>query len=130
MTEDSLASLLTTLLVLAVFVFIGWSVKAASTGQIKRNSFIGLRTHQMMHCDDCWLLGHHAAATKTRIGLVLGGLLMGAVGLASFFLDVSPSLLGISQVAGMLVMVAGLLMGLRDGHTMVAKMHAVEQGTK
>lgn len=124
MDGEKLTELMTTIVVLLLLAGVGWMIRAASTGQLKRNAWVGLRTAALTHCDDCWMLGHHAAAPKASAGVLLGGLAMAAGGIATLFFPVPASVFPASLMLAVMMMLAGVLLGLKDANIMVAKMHA------
>ena len=115
--------LITTVVLVLLMAGLSWAMKAAATGRIKRNAWIGIRTPALMHCDECWLLGHHAASHKGIIGCWAAGFIMAAGGAAALLAPEAGFLLPVSLMLGMLVMLGGVLLGLRDANTMLAKMH-------
>lgn len=116
--------LLIALVLVLLFALLSWVLKAASTGQIKRGSRWGLRTEAMNHCDDCWLLGHHAAAQKGILGCFAAAMLIAAGALISLFVPASGILYVLALVLGLGIVLTGVLLGLRDARIMLAKMHA------
>lgn len=116
--------LLIALVLVLLFALLSWMLKAASTGQIKRGSRWGLRTEAMNHCDDCWLLGHHAAAQKGILGCSVAAMLIAAGALISLFVPGSGILYVLCMALGIGIMISGIFLGLRDARIMLAKMHA------
>lgn len=116
--------LLIALVLVLLFAFLSWILKAASTGQIRRGSRWGLRTEAMNHCDDCWLLGHHAAAQKSILGCSVAAMLIAAGALISLFVPGSGILYVLCMALGIGIMMSGIFLGLRDARIMLAKMHA------
>ncbi|MFF5794289.1 hypothetical protein ACFY5D_19765 [Paeniglutamicibacter sp. NPDC012692] len=123
METESLIELAMTLLVLLVFGFVGLSLRSLSTGRLGRNSLIGIRTKAVTHCDRCWLLGHHAAAAKTNIGLVAGAAVLVVPAVAGFFVDIPDAVHRGSLLASLAILVAGLLLGVRDAQWVTSKIH-------
>lgn len=123
MEDQALIELAMTFFVLIVFAFVGWSMRALSTGQLGRNSWIGIRTKAVTHCDRCWLLGHHAAAAKTSIGLVAGAIMLVVPAIAGFFVDIPDAVHRGSLLAALAILVAGLLLGARDAKWVTSKIH-------
>ena len=128
MNGEALTELITSLFLVLIMAGLAWSMKAAGTGQLKRNAWIGIRTASFSHCDECWLLGHHAAAHKGIIGCVAAAVIIAAGGVAALLAPSLSYLQPVSLMLGVLVMLGGLLLGMRDGNTMLAKMHTDELG--
>ncbi|PQZ87748.1 hypothetical protein CQ018_17550 [Arthrobacter sp. MYb227] len=105
---------------------LGWVIKAAGTGQIKRNAWFGLRTEALKHCDECWLLGHHAAAQKSTLGCWSAAVVMAVGGVGSVLIPGAEFLHVLTLYMGLALMLTGVLLGLRDANVMVAKMHGGE----
>lgn len=126
MDEETLTELLMLGFVIVLAVVLAVMMRAAATGQIKRNPWIGLRTAALMHCESCWLLGHHAALTKSLMGLGLAALVLAGGGVTIFLMPDSEILFPSSLMLGTLLMLGGILLGLRDATTAVAKIHAGE----
>lgn len=126
MSEETLVPLGITVFTVFLMAFIGWTLRAAATGQIKRNAWFGLRTGAMMHCDECWLLGHHAAAQKGMLGcgVATGVMVLGAV--ASLVIPGAGFLGLLALFLGLAIMLVGLFLGIRDANIMLAKMHPSE----
>ncbi|GAA1498096.1 hypothetical protein GCM10009628_31000 [Paeniglutamicibacter kerguelensis] len=123
----TLTELITTVFMLLLMVGLGWSMKAAATGQIKRNSWIGIRTAATMHCDQCWLLGHHAAAHKGMLGVVAAGVVM-ALGSVAALIPAMPGFLyPASLLLGCVLLLSGVLLGAKDARWATSKIHAGEQ---
>ncbi|MFC5129278.1 SdpI family protein [Paeniglutamicibacter kerguelensis] len=122
-----MTELITTVFMLLLMVGLGWSMKAAATGQIKRNSWIGIRTAATMHCDQCWLLGHHAAAHKGMLGVVAAGVVM-ALGSVAALIPAMPGFLyPASLLLGCVLLLSGVLLGAKDARWATSKIHAGEQ---
>lgn len=116
--------LLIAVVIVLLFALLSWVLKAASTGQIKRGSRWGLRTEGMNHCDDCWLLGHHAAAQKGILGCSVAAMIVAAGALISLLVPGAEILYVICLGLGLGIVVTGILLGMRDARIMLAKMHA------
>lgn len=116
--------LLIALVLVLLFALLSWVLKAASTGQIKRGSRWGLHTKSMNHCDDCWLLGHHAAAQKGILGCCIAAMLVAAGALISLFVPGTELVYVLCLVLGIGTVVTGIFLGLRDARLLLAKMHA------
>lgn len=126
MDGERLTELIMLVFMMLLMVAMAWMMKAAATGQIKRNPRIQLRTPALTHCDSCWLLGHHAASNKSLMGLGLAVLVMAAGGVAIALVEPSESLFPATLMLATLLMLAGILLGLRDANRAVAKIHAGE----
>ncbi|MFL4475932.1 SdpI family protein [Paeniglutamicibacter sp. MACA_103] len=126
MDGETLTELIMTVVLVLLMAAMAWMMKAAATGQIKRNPWIGIRTAALMHCDDCWLLGHHAAANKGVMGCWLAALLMAASGIVSVLATLPEFVHPAALLASLAVMLGGLFLGLRDANRAVAKIHAGE----
>ena len=125
METQALIELAMTFFVVIVFAFVGWSMRALSTGQLGRNSWIGIRTKAVTHCDRCWLLGHHAAAAKTNIGIVAGAIMMVVPAVAGFFVDIPDAVQYLVRCwPPWPSWSAGLLLGARDAKWVTSKIHA------
>ncbi|MDO5743459.1 MAG: hypothetical protein Q4P23_03240 [Micrococcaceae bacterium] len=121
---------LTLLIVLAFMIMLmaamAWMMKAAACGKIKRNDVVGLRTTALRHCESCWLLGHHAACNKSIMGLGMAVVVMVVGGVAMVLYGPSEVIFGATMALGMLSMLTGIFLGLRDANRAVAKVHAGE----
>ena len=122
-----MTELIMTVVLVLLMAFLAWMMRAAATGRIKRNALVGIRTPALMHCDGCWLLGHHAAASKSNIGIWLAALVMAVGGIPALLLPLPDFVHPAVLMTGMAVMMAGLLLGLRDANRAVAKIHAGER---
>lgn len=124
MDGATLAELVMTVFLVLLTAAPALMVRAAGTGKLKRTARGGIHTAALTHCDDCWLLGHHAAAHKSIMGCSLAAVLLVASGAASM-LGVLPGFVHpVAWMAGVAAMLGGLLLGLRDAHRAVAKIHA------
>ncbi|GAA5226707.1 hypothetical protein [Paeniglutamicibacter antarcticus] len=102
-------------------------MKAAASGQVKRNASIGLRTAALRHCESCWLLGHHAALNKSIMGFGIAAVVLAVGGVATVLLEPSGFFFPATVMLGTLLMLAGVFLGLRDANRAVAKVHAGER---
>ncbi|WP_411730929.1 SdpI family protein [Paeniglutamicibacter sp.] len=127
MDGETLTELITTTFMVLLMAAMAWMMRAAATGQIKRNAWIGIRTAALMHCDACWLLGHHAAAAKGTMGCWLAAALMAASGIVSVLVTLPAFVHPAATMAGVAIMLGGVLLGLRDANRAVAKIHAGER---
>ncbi|QXQ09629.1 SdpI family protein [Paeniglutamicibacter sp. Y32M11] len=127
MNTEQLTLLITTVIMVLIMAAMIWMMKAAANGAIKPNPWIGLRTTALMHCETCWLLGHHAAASKSIWGFASAAVVMAVAGIATVAMEMSEAVLAIGLILGMVIMVTGLILGLRDANRAVAKIHAGER---
>lgn len=127
MDTEQLTLLITTLIMVVMMAAMIWMMKAAASGAIKPNPWIGLRTTALMHCETCWLLGHHAAASKSIWGFASAAVVMAVAGTATVTMELSEVVLAIGLILGVVIMLAGLLFGMRDAKRAVAKIHAGER---
>ncbi len=130
MDGERMTDLIMTVFMVLLMAALAWMMRAAATGQIKRNAWVGIRTPALMHCEECWLLGHHAAAQKGIIGCWLAAAVMAVGGVAALLAPGADYLQPASLMIGVLVMVGGLLLGLRDANTMLAKMHGGDRAAR
>lgn len=124
MDGETLTELIMTVIMVLLMALMAWMMKAAATGRIRRNAWIGIRTAALMHCDECWLLGHHAAANKGTLGCWLAAVVMAAGGIVTLLVAAPDFVNPVALLAGMAVMLVGVLLGVRDAHRAVAKIHA------
>jgi hypothetical protein len=124
MDGETLTELIMTVIMVLLMAAMVWMMKAAATGRIKRNAWIGIRTAALMHCDECWLLGHHAAANKGTLGCWLAAVVMAAGGIVTLLVAAPAFVHPAALLAGMAIMLGGVLLGVRDAHRAVAKVHA------
>lgn len=127
MDGETLTELILTVFMVLLMAAMAWTMRAAATGRIKRNAWVGIRTAALMHCDDCWLLGHHAAANKGTLGCWLAAGVLAAGGVASVLVALPDFVHPVVLPSGVAVMLGGLLLGVRDAHRAVAKIHAGER---
>lgn len=127
MDGETLTELIATAFMVLLMAAMAWMMRAAASGRIKRNPWVGIRTAALMHCDTCWLLGHHAAANKGNLGCWLAALLMAASGIVSMLVALPAFVLPAATMAGVAIMLGGVLIGLRDANRAVAKIHAGER---
>ena len=124
MDGETLSELIMTVFMVLLMVALACMMKAAATGKIRRNAWIGIRTAALTHCDKCWLLGHHAAANKSTMGCWLAAAIMAAGGILSTLVTLPGFVQPAALMVGLAVMLVGLFLGVRDGHRAVAKIHA------
>ena len=126
MDGETLALLFATGLMVLLLAGLSWAMKAAATGQIKRNAWVGIRTRALMHCDECWVLGHHAAAHKGTLGCWAAASILVLGGAAALLVPALQAYLPVALLVAAIVMLGGVLLGVRDANTMLAKMHPGE----
>lgn len=129
METQALIELLVTVFVVFILGFVAWCTRAMSTGQLGRHSWIGIRTRSVKHCDKCWLLGHHAAAAKINISLGLAVAVTVIPAVLSIFLQAPFTVIAVSWIAGLAVVVVGVLLGARDAAWVTSKIHVKEGDT-
>ncbi|MGL3805195.1 SdpI family protein [Paeniglutamicibacter sp. R2-26] len=123
MDGETLALFVATVLMILLLAGLSWAMKAAATGQIKRNAWVGIRTRALMHCDECWVLGHHAAAHKGTLGCWAAASILVLGGVVALLVPALQAYLPGAMLAAVIVMLGGVLLGVRDANTMLAKMH-------
>lgn len=126
MDGEGLTELIVLVLMILLMGAMAWMMKAAACGKIKPNALVGLRTAALLHCESCWLLGHHAACHKSIMGLGVAAVVMVVGGVATVLVEPSEAIFGATLGLGTLLMLAGIFLGLRDANRAVAKVHAGE----
>ena len=123
MDGERLALFIATGLLVLLPAGLCWAMKAAASGRIKRNAWVGIRTRALTHCDECWVLGHHAAAHKGAIGCWAAASILVLGGVAALLVPALQAYLPVALLAAVAVLLGGVLLGVRDANTMLAKMH-------
>lgn len=128
METQTLIELLMTVATVIFFGFVAWCTRALSTGQLGLDSRIGIRTQAVKHCEKCWLLGHHAAAAKINIALVLGVGITVVPAVLGFLLQMPTALIMASRILGLAVVALGVVLGARDAAWVTSKIHVSTPG--
>lgn len=106
MTDEIVARVVLFVVMGATGVMLIWMARAAASGRLRRNGFVGIRTPSTMTSDEAWLAAHRRAERPTQVA----GVVSLVVALIAV-LPVSENVLVGGVLAGSVVVLAIVIHG-------------------